>query len=281
MGAIAAELCACVCADAAGRRFRILERTEFNALAPAGKARVYWREILFRVYVGAATQLARHWRWQRGCVLSFAEPANLLSFASNLRGLVESAFDAWWTFRIVAGSISRDHGLIEAALAGRATTFLLAPELEDRLIHFVYGRKLGRDERSKVPSSHLALEPKDYRSGAGLPLDEREAFQALYDELCGLCHPTAFSLTPTLRFGDDSLGVGAPQDRLMILRLCERYSGPVGTALSFGLTSPAVCLKLLNSFSLAEVASASLERWSFEDIPIWRKAMAAMADMVH
>lgn len=281
LGAMAAELCTRVCADAEGRQFPFLKKEVFSSLGLADVARIYWREMLFRVYVGAVAQLARHRRWQAGCVSSFAEPSNLLSFASNLRGLTESALDAWWTFRKVSGSLSRDRALIQAALAGRARQEVVAPELEDCLIHFLYGRKLSRSEGEVQPASHRALEPKDYRDGAGLPPEERDGFRALYDELCGICHPTAFSFTPTLRFREGGLSVGAAQDGPMILRLCEQYGSPIRTALSFGVTAPAVCLKLLNRFSLNPVASGFLERWCFDDVPLWRKAAAAMAETIH
>jgi hypothetical protein len=90
------------------------------------------------------------------------------------------------------------------------------------LIHFVYARKLNKQDQGTVPASHQALDPKDYRNGLNLPDEHRERFRQLYDDLCGVCHPTAIGLATlweTLPAG--TVRITAPDDRTAIKTFYE------------------------------------------------------------
>ena len=158
-------------------------------LNPPKMGRIYWREMLFRTYWAAALNLMRHQRWQAGCVRAFSPPANLLAFAASLRGLLEASQDAFYSLRQVPHLLADNQQAIEAALKSSGHQFGISKDLEDRLIHFIYGRRVGKGEQDMTPESHIALEPKEYRNAIGLPEDNRENFKELYDYLCGVCHP--------------------------------------------------------------------------------------------
>jgi hypothetical protein len=134
-----------------------------------------------------------------------------------------------------------------------------------------------------APKGHKALEPKDYRNAIGLPEERRKAFGLLYDHLCGICHPTAFSLAPfSEQIGDNSIRMRAGQDSAEILTLCREYEPVISDCLSMSVTTSVLCLKALNWFSLPEVKCEEVGRWNFDDVPAWRKAqVAASTGIVH
>jgi hypothetical protein len=235
--------------------------------------------MLFRVYWVAALNLMRHRRWQAGCVRAFGQPANFLSFAASLQGLAEASFDAFYSLSAAPRLLAENRSEIEAALSGKSLNVAVSKELEDRLIHFVYARKVARSDTSLIPNSHIALEPKDYRSVAGFPDAERENFIKLYDELCGICHPTAFSLAflwNSAQGNQRIVQLGAGDDESEILRLCNEYAQAISFMMSLSVTLSAMCLKALNWFSLPDVHSTLISRWDFDAIPLWKKIQSAI-----
>jgi len=287
LGAVTAQMCQDLQKGFPGRQFEFMDVSEYQVIAHEGRMgtlnQVYWKEILYRVYWAAALNIMRHQRWQAACTCAFAEPANLLAFASNLRGLLEGVQDAWYSLNGIPATLARDRDYIQSALAGRMQDKrFVNGVLEDRLIHFVYGRKLGRSEKEMTPKSHEAKEPKQYRNAIGLPDDEREMWSALYDELCGICHPTAFSLLPFWKGDDRRVEIIRPDDVCHILAICEQYRKVIDSCLSLSVTQPAMCLKVLNGFKLPEIKCLEIEKWNFEDIPEWKNIQAeSMAGTVH
>lgn len=280
LGAVAAQMCQDLSTGFTGKQFEFMDVGKFQTIAHEGRMaavnQIYWKELLFRVYWAAALNIMRHQRWQAACIRAYGEPANLLAFAASLRGLLEGAQDAWYSLRGVPLWLARDRSYIDSALSGKMhSKHFIAPEMENRLIHYLYGRKLGKEERETTQMSHQALEPKDYRNAIGLPDDEREKWRQLYDELCGICHPTAFSLISFWNQDNGRVEIVQPADSSHILALCQKYRDVISTALSLSVTEPAMCFKTLNLFSQPEIKCPEIEKWNFDNIPVWRKTQAA------
>jgi hypothetical protein len=280
LGAVTAQMCQDLSKGFTGKQFDFMDLGEYQVIAHEGRMgkviQIYWKELLYRVYWAAALNIMRHQRWQAACTRAYAEPANLLAFASSLRGLMEGAQDAWYSLNGIPSTLARDRGYIQSALAGTMQDkHFLNKELEDRLIHFVYGRKLGKTEKEMAPISHLAREPKEYRNAIGLRDDKREMWGQLYDELCGICHPTAFSLMSFWKGDDCRVEIVRPDDSSHILALCQKYGEVINSALSLSVTQSGMCLKVLNWFSLSEIKCPEIDKWNFEDIPAWKKIQAA------
>ncbi|MBI4465387.1 MAG: hypothetical protein HY647_11840 [Acidobacteria bacterium] len=285
MGAVTAELCASVSNDFIGKRYEFLDNREFGEIGNVSVMnQIYWKEMLFRVHWAAALNLMRHQRWQTGCIEAFKSPSNFLSFAASLRGLVEASLDANYSLAWVPSTLARDHMMIRSALEGSLQKHFVCKELEDRLIHFVYGRKVGKNDKVLTPESHLALEPRDYRNAIGLSEGDREGFRELYDELCGACHPTAFSLS--FLWGRqpgenaDTIHITADEDSARIRSLCQKYACTIQFAMEMSVSVSAICLKVLNWFPLPEVKCSSVERWNFDDVLLWRKVQALLTNPI-
>lgn len=272
-GAAAKKLCVDLTRDAQARQYGFLRNEVFAQLTdPRRQQQIYWQEVFLRAHWGAVLNLLRHERWQAGCVLACQQPANFFSFAANLRGLIEGALDAQYSLGAVPMTLAENYATIQLALQGKLFGALLCPDVEDRLIHFVYARKLERREHGIVPASHQSLEPKDYRNGLGLPDEYRDRFRQLYDQLCGFCHPTAIGLGvlwETLPTG--AVRVTAFDDRAAIKTFYEQHNDAIQFALSLSVTTSALCFRTMNRFAFPEVRCERVEQWNFTDIPAWRK----------
>jgi len=55
---------------------------------------------------------------------------------------------------------------------------------------------------------------------------------------------------------------------------CRKFESAIRLALNLSVATSAICLKVLNRFSLPEVKSIAIERWNFDDIPAWQKIAA-------
>lgn len=281
VGAYAATFCEDITKEFYGKQFEFMDPKKFGEIKDLTTLnQIYWKELLFRAYWAAALNIMRHQRWQAACVAAFTPCPNLLSFTAALRGLVEASADAFYSLRPVPVTLAENQDLIEPALQGTLQDVGIIQELEDRLIHFVYGRKLAKTEKATTPNSHVALEPKEYRNAMGLPEMERIGFAQLYDELCGFCHPTGFSLAflwhQDVRENATTVHITSGRDDERILAFCRKFENTIQLALSLSVTASALCLKMLNRFSLLEVRSATIERWNFDDIPAWRKIEASL-----
>jgi hypothetical protein len=168
-GAFAATLCAEITKEFYGKQFNFMDVNTFDQIKDIKQLnQIYWRELLFRAYWAAALNLMRHQRWQSACVAALTPSANLLSFAASLRGLVEASSDAFYSLRPVPPTLAFNRDIIEPALKGQLNEVSIIQELEDRLIHFVYGRKISKSEKGAAQDSHIALEPKEYRNAIDL-----------------------------------------------------------------------------------------------------------------
>jgi hypothetical protein len=133
IGAAAAHLCEDLSNSFIGKQFEFMNLGEYQALGNAAETnRIYWREILFRIYWAAAVNIMRHQRWQAACVRAFSAPANLLGFGASLRGLLEGAEDAWYSLRPVLQSLAQNRSQIECALTG---------SMRDNLIPYCRSRR--------------------------------------------------------------------------------------------------------------------------------------------
>jgi type I restriction enzyme M protein len=83
----------------------------------------------YAALLGKQTDAMRHKRWQDGCVSAYQHPANLLSFAANLRGLIEAALDAQYSLGTVPMSLASNYSTIQAALRGSLNHFWLVREI--------------------------------------------------------------------------------------------------------------------------------------------------------
>jgi hypothetical protein len=132
---------------------------------------VYWREMLLRIYLASCSALRRHGEWLRSLVIAVENDCLFGAYASY-RGFLESAADSLYSLGPVPKTIAPYVPAITHRLKQRRTdTVFLSAELEQKLIHFTHGRKLGRGK--SADPVHAAKQIREYldaiKQGAPIP----------------------------------------------------------------------------------------------------------------
>lgn len=254
----------------AGRAYQYyyMPAAEFDLLADVGqRMRVYWFEILERAHCSAITALIRLERWLEA-MRGAAELENFLGFASCVRGLVESAADTRYALGDVPGGLAATFAYSYGAVHGKAISVALAPDLENDLIHFLYGRRLKSGE--EAPESHTAKRMKEYLNA--LQEESTGPLHDCYAELCNITHPAAHSVLYLLeKRASGAICFRSDPDGAAIHDLCARSRSVITYAVSEALTYPLVILRILNRFALAELRTLEAEEISLEHVAVWNE----------
>lgn len=229
--------------------------------------RVYWYEILERAHCGAIAAIVRLDRWLSSMVMA-AEAENFLGFAAAFRGLLESSADARFALGDVPEGLAAAFVYAREAVSGKAKQMVLAPDLENNLIHFSHGRKVGKGEAA--PETHTAKTMREYL-GVLQGASTGPLFTC-YEELCNATHPAADSVLYLLEKRNDGATVFAQRpDETAILDLCGRGGTVVQLCVRESLMYPIVILRLLNHFGLSELRTPMVEEISLDEVPLWRE----------
>lgn len=151
---------------------------------------VYWSEMLQRYHFSCATTLLRLKKWFKVLQLSY-DAENYYGFCTALRGIIESCSDSFYLFGKITYAFVDNFSHIKQAVNGQSKVPLLSEEAENELIHYMYARKLTKEEKKSIPSSHGAKFVSDY-----LEVMKSEKLNELYSELCQVSHPSMLSLLP-------------------------------------------------------------------------------------
>ena len=243
---------------------------DYRAIVESGDIQstnqIYWREILYRAHFGASTALLRLARWIDG--VEYGEASrNPLVLASSLRGLVEAAADNYHTFASVPQTIADSHVYVRLALAGTLERMLLSPELEEGLIHFIYGRQLHPEEKAQAPASHQALHSSEYLDALA---EEVPNIKSVYRDLCQMTHTASDSLfcfaTRHNRVAV-SFHPQVPADVMERLSIYLKQIMP--KLLAYGVLPCFATLKLLNVFENSQTLTPWADTIPGEVMPPW------------
>lgn len=256
--------------DLKSAQYHFMGTDVFTQLPHADLVRVYWTEILYRAHWAAASNILRHERWMRACVNQYQNTPNYLGFAAALRGMVESAADAFHDLANVPLTLARARAHICMCLAGRSTRMSVCKDIEEQLIHFQFARRLGRGDLA--PEVHRALPTKAYIAAADGP---DTVLANLYSELCQLAHPGAESILWFAEQDGEAVTLTLGEDGAWIESLVQRHAQAIEISLMQGVNSSLLTFKLLNRFEVPSVHVRVVDGWSAEGIPGWRKVEEA------
>lgn len=240
---------------------------EFDALGGvAERNQVYWQEILFRAHFGACTGMLRLHEWLRGSERMLAD-GNVLMLAAGVRGFLEACADTFQGFSDVAQTLADCHTVVRRAIRGALSEQVaVAPELENKLIHFSFARRL---EPGEGPALHLATTAKDCVSVLS---ESAPGVIEVYRFLCDYAHPAAPSL---FRFAGErtrphtlTFQPNAGTDKLAEIVGKSEHVGKAAFAL--GVAPLVITLKTLNDFAFAPVATPWADGVDLGFSPMWR-----------
>ncbi|MBQ4844574.1 hypothetical protein [Pseudoalteromonas sp. MMG005] len=223
---------------------------------------VYWSEIIQRFHVCGATTILRLKKWYEAIDSSY-KSKNYYGFCASLRGLLEACSDSFYSIGKVIIPISENFSHIKSAIDGKATELVLATEIENELIHYIYGRKLSASERESFEDSHKAKQVRQY-----LDSIQSENLNSLYSELCQVSHPSLMSFTPFMMETSDHRLVLHNEfiDEELNKNLLERHKSTIHETTVFAL-GPALCsLKLVNLLSGSLLEALHTDERAFENL---------------
>ena len=234
--------------------------------------RDYWKEILYQCHLSSVVSILRTRHWF-SAIADSIDHGNALAFAAALRGCMESAADSATSLKGAPLTLAQLHKRIEQALAGGLDDILCSPELETELIHFSNARHVPRKEKNDVPDTHIARTTQAYLktlSDGRVP-----KVQEFYRIVCDLTHPAASSVWMWLATGPNSATLCAGQDRKVIRRVLESSPQFLIELAMFGFSPALLTLRMLNEFSLRDLHTPELDKWSLGDLDGWKKCADA------
>jgi hypothetical protein len=151
---------------------------------------------------------------------------------------------------------------------------VISEELEDILIHFLYGRKLEKDE--DAPDAHEAKSAKLYN--AVLERAQIPKVGQLYALLCTFAHPSATSVLFNLAYAEEMYIFSGSRDEAVIDLLRKEFPETLPQLPMFAMNPGIVILGVLNYLPLTTFHTPELLRWDLTAIPLWRKCKEWLGD---
>ncbi|WP_413494052.1 hypothetical protein [Shewanella baltica] len=205
---------------------------------------VYVRGIIERSHMACVTTLARTSRWLSSITHS-VEDGNALSFASSLRGLLESSADSFHLMKHLHPSLASSFKYIYIALnypKDLKNGLLNFESLENLLIHYAYAKHWKRGEQP--PLHHQNKSNTEYIKC--LESFDVPGLSDLYSELCQLTHPASPSVFCFIDETDNDLTFNPNRDSLVINDILDRYKSSILGMIQYPLNSVLMALALIH-----------------------------------
>jgi len=225
--------------------YKYISNTELSKLPLTEAQYVYWFENIQKFHICGLTTIFRLKKWYEA-VESAYKCQNYYSFCAALRGGIEACADSFYSLGGCVTTIAENFSMIKLALDKKPIknySFVVSVEIEEMLIHYIYGRKLSKAEKNKCENSHNAQLVQTYLNSL-----ENEKTKELYSTLCQVTHPSAYSLIPFLSHISDSeqLVHSFSIDKELIDSILQKYIEVISETVTLAL-GPALCsLKIVN-----------------------------------
>ncbi|MCP4986953.1 MAG: hypothetical protein GY928_13150 [Colwellia sp.] len=223
---------------------------------------VYWSEIIQRFHISNATSLLRVKKWYEAMNAAY-DNNNYYGFCAAIRGLLESCSDSFYSLGRVIFPIAENFNNIKIAIEGKSQKTLFAEEIEQELIHYIFGRKLSRSEQDMFPLSHNAKQVRKY-----LDSIDNASLNSLYSELCQISHPSIMSFLPFMMELDDH-GLTLHNERIdneLNKNLLERHRKTIYNTTIYAL-GPSLCgLKIINKLNTPLLESLKTNEKAFKSL---------------
>lgn len=223
---------------------------------------VYWSEIIQRLHICGATTILRLKKWYEAVDCAY-ESKNYYGFCASIRGLLEACSDSFHSIGKVILPISENFSHIKSVIDGQAKKVVFATELENELIHYMYGRKLSATEKESFEHSHNAKQVREYLNSI-----QDESLDDLYSELCQVSHPSLMSFLPFMIEHPDH-GLILHNDFLddeLNKNILERHRSTIYKTTEYALW-PALCsLKLVNLLAGSLLGALHTDEEAFKSL---------------
>lgn len=254
-------------------KYRFISDAEFEELNDTNhQAKIYWSEMLYRTHIVVLVSWFKALRWLDSLDNNID---NFYGFCSNLRSLIESCADSFYTLRSAPLTLAKDYRAIYESINNDSPILLLHKPLEETLLHFIQGTKLNREQKSLYPSEYNAKQIAEYLST--IEGGNEEIIQ-LYRYLCAISHP-AYESTQMFLFlhNDDTIVCGDSYDfeKIEVKSLMEEYGDSLLKMFNVFMVNTLSTLNILNYFQMPEIHS-EINAGMIERLPAWDEIASYM-----
>lgn len=225
----------------------------------------YMLELLQRIQLSSSLSIIRNLRWYEGVYYGYKNK-NFLSFASSLRGLIESTGDTLFSLQHMGITLAEEYAMICEVLRGeRGNDVIIAEEMENTLIHFTHARKYKKGEEVEN-NAHNAESAHKY-------VKELERFKKgyleLYADLCQIVHPAKESVYSFVNEKNYVIKIQKNTDLDNIEKLIKKYENLIRLLPELSFNAPLINLKTLNRLPLNYTRTIILESINLDKIRSW------------
>lgn len=231
--------------------------------------KIYWFEILQRVYIASIIGLFRQNSWIKG-IINAIDNNNYMQFASTFRGFIESSSDINDSLFHVPLNLSELSYNINKALKGNLNELFLSTELETNLIHFTHARKPKKKEQ--LPDYMEAKTARSYLSSYN-NCEHQKLLHDCYSELCEITHPASLSVFSYMDEDSYMLKFNINKDKENIDKFFSKYKPIFEYIFELSINLLIINLKTLNLFKLESFYTPSIESINLDKIPIVNKIL--------
>jgi hypothetical protein len=253
-----------------GRKYRFSFVDEYEKAISMDKRlanRLYWDRILHFSHLVSGISLSRTLHWING-VYDALGSGNSLTFAANLRGMLEATADTVYSLKPAASTLAKFRHKIQTILSdecSRCEDELVTSPLMDKLHHFMFASNLKKIDPGELDGTK-ALTTRRY-------LEELQGSVAgpvltLYAELCELTHPAHGSVKPFYDSVDGTtVEIVAPFGRDWIDAFCVEHSKGL-VWMTAGINCCLLTLATINEYNIAEF-TVDLGGFNVAGMPGW------------
>lgn len=258
--------------------YSLKEHTELGKKDPEQALKVYWEELLFRLYVVGVVSIRRNHQWLDATL----NAPNIYGFYSSLRGLLESLTDSYYSLegapKLLASLGFKLHQLFNGFQRDRTAFF--SEELENKAIHFLFGRRVKKGEADQMPDDHKAKGATNYIKS----MDRKHEFglESLYADLCEVTHPSLYSLADYVTW-DENTSVYSTHltTKHSYRRIIKEHRKALDHLMYFAFNPPLVLLRVLNELPMKTAHTPGIRSISLENIELWKLCEAEMKASIH
>lgn len=228
-------------------------------------------ELLLSAHLAASSSIIRSARWFEATWREY-EANNLLGWAACCRSLLEAIGDTIDGLLAVAPSLAEAMPMLMQGLTGFDDAPLNLSELEDKLIHFSFARKVSKAERGVVPATHNARQTTEYITlleSAGGPTK-------LYAELCQIGHPARGSLSWMYADIEGGFRIDLGRDAKAIADIVAKHQDQLHLLPSLAFNPGLLTLRVLVKFGLFPRVP-ELKDFSFQGARGWDHIKSVLA----
>jgi hypothetical protein len=258
--------------------YHFMPDVEYAKLDDLDRSKIYWKEMLYRIHIVILVSLFKSMRWLDSIENNMD---NYYGFCANLRGLIESCADSYYTLSSVPLTVANDYKEIYELIRNYSPkTIITNQKLQSILLHYIQATKLTREQKKLYPDEFNSKLVIEYISCIK---EGNERIHDLYNILCGMAHPSNESTNPFLFLHNGETIVCSDSghfESTLVANLLNDFNESLTIMFRDFMENILVTQKLLNCFNLQEINMDLTMVHNLDNHPSWSEIENKMNESI-